>query len=46
MYALLFHMVSTPIILIPIQPVSNIDAIHLLVCKHLNYAHGLLSSFE
>ena len=38
--------VATTIILIPIQPVSNIDVIHLLACKHLNYAHGLLSSSE
>ena len=46
MYALLFDMVSTTTILIPIQPVSNIDVIHLLACKHLDYAHGLLSSSE
>lgn len=46
MYALLFDMVSTTIILITIQPVSNIDVIHLLACEHVNYAHGLLSSSE
>lgn len=46
MYTLLFDMVSTTTILIPIQPVSNIDVIHLLACKHLDYAHGLLSSSE
>lgn len=46
MYVLRFDMISTTIILISIQPVSNIDVIHLLACKHVNYAHGLLSSSE